>query len=370
MDRYQKVEKPRAEQPINENEIRITSQGRMRNYITYAMTLLQEKGSSEVVFKAMGRAINKTVTIVELIKRRIVGLHQITSIGSTDITDTWEPLEEGLLPLETTRHVSMITVTLSKTELDTSSIGYQPPLPADQVKAATEFEYEGEGSPTARGRGRGRRGRGRGRSGPVPGESEDVEWDARRDFTRGRGRGRGRNFRGRGRGSYNNNNGGYVDDRYDGGNNQEAPMQQGRGEYEDVEWDAPRDFPRGRGRGRGRNFRGRGRGGYGNNGGYVDDQYDGGYNQESPMQQGRGEYEDVEWDAPREYTRGRGRGRGRNFRGRGRGGYDNNGGYVDDQYDGGYNQEAPAHQGRGTTTTFTTCSIMKTASVTFHIHMK
>ena len=78
----------------------------------------------------MGRAINKTVTIVELIKvflsmctcllmdfifglllkesdnvlhvllmqRRIVGLHQITSIGSTDITDMWEPLEEGLLP--------------------------------------------------------------------------------------------------------------------------------------------------------------------------------------------------------------------------------------------------------------------------------
>lgn len=29
---------------------------------------LQEKGSNEIVFKAMGRAINKTVTIVELIK--------------------------------------------------------------------------------------------------------------------------------------------------------------------------------------------------------------------------------------------------------------------------------------------------------------
>lgn len=41
MDRYQKVEKPRAETPIDENEIRITSQGRMRSYITYAMTLLQ-----------------------------------------------------------------------------------------------------------------------------------------------------------------------------------------------------------------------------------------------------------------------------------------------------------------------------------------
>ncbi|KAK1274907.1 Polyadenylate-binding protein RBP47C [Acorus gramineus] len=98
MDRYQRVEKPREETPINENEIRITTQGRMRNYITYATGLLQEKGSDEIVLKAMGRAINKTVMIAELIKRRIVGLHQNTSIGSNDITDMWEPLEEGLLP--------------------------------------------------------------------------------------------------------------------------------------------------------------------------------------------------------------------------------------------------------------------------------
>lgn len=41
MDRYQRVEKPKAGTPINENEIRITTQGRMRNYITYATTLLQ-----------------------------------------------------------------------------------------------------------------------------------------------------------------------------------------------------------------------------------------------------------------------------------------------------------------------------------------
>ena len=41
MDRYQRVEKPKTETPINENEIRITTQGRMRNYITYATTLLQ-----------------------------------------------------------------------------------------------------------------------------------------------------------------------------------------------------------------------------------------------------------------------------------------------------------------------------------------
>ncbi|KAL6504788.1 hypothetical protein OROHE_023546 [Orobanche hederae] len=41
MDRYQKVEKPKSDSPINQNEIWITSQGRMRSYITYAMALLQ-----------------------------------------------------------------------------------------------------------------------------------------------------------------------------------------------------------------------------------------------------------------------------------------------------------------------------------------
>ena len=35
----------------------------------------QDKGSDEIVFKAMGRAINKTVTIVELIKVRcLIGI--------------------------------------------------------------------------------------------------------------------------------------------------------------------------------------------------------------------------------------------------------------------------------------------------------
>ncbi|XP_038973574.1 ribonuclease P protein subunit p25-like protein isoform X1 [Phoenix dactylifera] len=244
MDRYQRVEKPREETPINENEIRITTQGRMRSYITYATNLLQEKGLNEIVFKAMGRAINKTVMIVELIKRRIIGLHQNTAIGSTDITDTWEPLEEGLLPLETTRHVSLVAITLSKKELDTSSVGYQPPLPTDQVKPLVEFDYDGEGSPAGRGRGRGGRGRGRARGNGTM-DYGDGGWD-----NRGRGYGRGGYPRGRGRGFWGRGRGGGYGGRPDyqqdmGGYNGEAPLPvQGR--------------VAGRGRGRGQT-RGRGR---------------------------------------------------------------------------------------------------------------
>ncbi|XP_072978028.1 uncharacterized protein [Typha angustifolia] len=246
MDRYQRVEKPREDTPIKENEIRITTQGRMRSYITYATSLLQEKGSDEIVFKAMGRAINKTVMIVELVKRRIVGLHQNTAISSTDITDTWEPLEEGLLPLETTRHVSMITITLSKKELDKTSVGYQSPLPEDQVKPLVQFDYEGEELPAGRGRGHGGRGRGRARGNGVT-DFGDGGWDNRAHEygTNGYARGRGRNFRGRGRRGYN----GHPDYQQEaGGYNDEAPAP--------TQW-------RGRGRGRGPT-RGRGRDGRSN----------------------------------------------------------------------------------------------------------
>eukprot|EP00245_Coleochaete_scutata_P004443 TRINITY_DN17065_c0_g1_i1.p1 TRINITY_DN17065_c0_g1~~TRINITY_DN17065_c0_g1_i1.p1 ORF type:complete len:238 (+),score=38.33 TRINITY_DN17065_c0_g1_i1:151-864(+) len=219
MDRYTRVEKPRMEEAITENEVRITTQGKMRNYITYTTTAFQEKGVQEIVLKAMGRAINKTVTIAEIIKRRIPGLHQITSIGSTDITDVWEPLEEGLRQLETTRHVSTITITLSTKELDKNATGYQPPLPEDQVKPYTDMEgFDDDAYPRTRGRGRsgGFRGAngnntmgGRGRGG-FQGLDHSVQdyvptgVDAVPKYYtgRGQGRGRGRSNNNRGRGQY------------------------------------------------------------------------------------------------------------------------------------------------------------------------
>ncbi|KAM3361209.1 ATP-dependent RNA helicase A-like isoform X2 [Capsicum annuum] len=216
MDRYEKVQKPRNESPIKENEIRITTQGRLRNYITYATNLLlQEKGSKEIALKSMGRAISKTVMIAELIKRKIAGLHQITSIGSTDITDTWEPVEEGLLPLETTRHVSVITIILSKKVLDTSSIGYQPPIPANQVRPLTEYDYGG----------------GRLNNDGGLGYGGDAGWKGGRGYNgRGRTGGRGGGYRGRG-----NNYGGVAGS---------MPIQgQGRGQGQGQ--------VQGRGRGRG-----------------------------------------------------------------------------------------------------------------------
>ncbi|XP_044461956.1 probable H/ACA ribonucleoprotein complex subunit 1 isoform X2 [Mangifera indica] len=246
MDRYQKVEKPRTETAISENELRITAQGRLRNYISYAISLLQDKGANEIILKATGRAINKTVMIAELLKRRIVGLHQNTSTGSIDITDMWEPLEEGLLPLETTRQVSVITITLSKKELDSSSLGYQPPIPTDQVKPLIEYN----GVPGMRGSVRRDQHQGKnGATGNGVVEYSDGYWDGGRGYGgRGGGDARGRSLRGRGRW-------------YGGGN-----MRLGSG-YENG-YGRSADFPQGRGHGRGRV---RGSGGRGRGQGFTSD---------------------------------------------------------------------------------------------------
>lgn len=41
------------------------SSGRMRHYVQYGLTLLQEKGHASILLRAMGRAINKSVAIGE-----------------------------------------------------------------------------------------------------------------------------------------------------------------------------------------------------------------------------------------------------------------------------------------------------------------
>lgn len=255
MDKYRRVEKPKADGDIKENDIRITTQGKMRNYISYATKLFQEKQATEVILKAMGRAINKTVTIAEIIKRRIPGLHQITRMDSTDITDVWEPLEDGLDRVETVRHVSSIQITLSTKQLDTSDIGYQPPLSADQVKPLST--YEGPARPRVRGRGRFSRG-GRGGAQPQPGGEQLTITPLEQRPRRG-GRGRGRGFSD----APHQNQQPHQPQQAAPQQPQNAP-QQGHQNFQGPPRGGFRSYRGGRGgirgRGRGRGMRGRGRG--------------------------------------------------------------------------------------------------------------
>ncbi|KAL9654719.1 hypothetical protein ABK040_008516 [Willaertia magna] len=210
------------------NEIRITGQGRSRNIITYAVALLdptllpkdekvventtnqsssQQQQYDAVVLKAMGKAIQKAVTIAEVLKRRVPNLHQITSIESQTIEDQYAPQEEGLDTKTQTRIKSSITITLSKKPIDKSHVGYQEPIPLDQVVAQQQL-------PTAVGtRRRSFRGRDRGQSQQQ--QQGRGTRGGRGGFRGGRGQRRG-GFRGGNRGGGLSNRGGQR--RFRGGN--------------------------------------------------------------------------------------------------------------------------------------------------------
>ncbi len=49
-----------------------------------------------------------------------------------EIVDRYEPIMEGLDPIEQRRRVTAVNITLSKQSLDTTDIGYQQPLTKEE----------------------------------------------------------------------------------------------------------------------------------------------------------------------------------------------------------------------------------------------
>eukprot|EP00527_Entomoneis_sp_CCMP2396_P006758 CAMPEP_0198149376 /NCGR_PEP_ID=MMETSP1443-20131203/46225_1 /TAXON_ID=186043 /ORGANISM="Entomoneis sp., Strain CCMP2396" /LENGTH=111 /DNA_ID=CAMNT_0043814383 /DNA_START=419 /DNA_END=754 /DNA_ORIENTATION=+ len=83
----------------------------------------------------MGRAINKAVTIAEILKRKMP-LHQWNNLSSVEMVDVYEPVEEGLDVVTSRRYVSCLQITLSLTLAnanDTMHPGYQPPLAEEEM---------------------------------------------------------------------------------------------------------------------------------------------------------------------------------------------------------------------------------------------
>lgn len=133
-DKYRVV--PREKTPIKDDEIRIASDGSMPRYVTYALQLFMRQGFKGITIKATGTAITVAITLAEIIKRRILNLHQVNTIGVTTISDTYEPLEEGLDQIVRERGVAFIEILLTTdaSSVDASAPGYQPPIDQSLVK--------------------------------------------------------------------------------------------------------------------------------------------------------------------------------------------------------------------------------------------
>jgi len=203
--KYRRKRNTTSDQPsIEDNEVRITTQGRVKRYVDYAVRLLigpqekeveqeqEEKGTENeektsttkqfdtIVLKATGRAIYSAVTTAEVVKRKVANLHQMTKLDTLEMVDVWEPLEEGLKEVKTSRRVASICIVLSRSEsaVEVNAVGYQEPIPAESIGT-------NRGGDRFRGRG-GDRFRGRG------GNRDNLQFDNRRQNRNFNPMGRGR----------------------------------------------------------------------------------------------------------------------------------------------------------------------------------
>jgi DNA-binding protein Alba len=106
--------------------MRVTENGKTRNYIAGAMELF-DKGAEEIVLFARGRAINKLVTVAEIIKQRCdFLLDQSNEISCQELeseddeqqeengVSTAEPEQEPQAESKPKKFQSILTITLRR----------------------------------------------------------------------------------------------------------------------------------------------------------------------------------------------------------------------------------------------------------------
>ncbi|KAF7663464.1 hypothetical protein LDENG_00211070 [Lucifuga dentata] len=119
-------------------EMRVKEGSKIRNLMGFAMARMQgEKGGSrggvsgeglrQVIFTGSGRAVTKTITCAEIMKRKVGSLHQLTKLRYKVVKEVWESNEGGTSEMTVHRTVPSISILLSKDPLDPQEPGYQPP---------------------------------------------------------------------------------------------------------------------------------------------------------------------------------------------------------------------------------------------------
>lgn len=136
-------------------EMRVKEGSKIRNLMGFAMARIQgEKGPSggglrQVVFTGSGRAVTKTITCAEIMKRKVGSLHQLTKLQYKVVKEVWESSEGATPQMTVHRTVPSISILLSKDPLDPQEPGYQPP---ESLGALWEEKERAEPSSQAAGK--------------------------------------------------------------------------------------------------------------------------------------------------------------------------------------------------------------------------
>ncbi|XP_012993752.1 ribonuclease P protein subunit p25b [Esox lucius] len=119
-------------------EMRVKEGSKIRNLMGFAMARMQgdvagaggdSGGGSlrQVIFSGSGRAVTKTITCTEIMKRKVGCLHQLTKLRYKGVREVWESQEGGASEMTVHRTIPSISILLSKDPLDPQEPGYQPP---------------------------------------------------------------------------------------------------------------------------------------------------------------------------------------------------------------------------------------------------
>ncbi|XP_028264567.1 ribonuclease P protein subunit p25a [Parambassis ranga] len=114
--------------------MRVKEGSKIRNLLRFATLRMQGEGRDsagtllrQVVFSGSGRGVTKTITCVEILKRKVEGLHQVSKLYYKTIHEVWESPQQGAPGTTMERTVPAICILLSKDPLDPQEPGYQPP---------------------------------------------------------------------------------------------------------------------------------------------------------------------------------------------------------------------------------------------------
>ncbi|CAO3622268.1 unnamed protein product [Cunninghamella echinulata] len=117
------------EAPPADNEIRITQTLKIQQAVEIGLNKIKEH--SHIVLVGKGKHINKSITIVEIVKRKMNGsLHQYNQIGTVTSTESWSPSpDEDIDSITVDKKLPVMIIHLSTKKLpELESIsGYQPP---------------------------------------------------------------------------------------------------------------------------------------------------------------------------------------------------------------------------------------------------
>eukprot|EP00730_Choanoeca_flexa_P014234 TRINITY_DN6147_c0_g2_i1.p1 TRINITY_DN6147_c0_g2~~TRINITY_DN6147_c0_g2_i1.p1 ORF type:complete len:155 (+),score=29.28 TRINITY_DN6147_c0_g2_i1:166-630(+) len=117
------------------NCIRIINSTKISKAVTRVLNQLESEG--HVYLEAVGTALTKLVSISEIAKRKRAGVHQVNTPFLTKVIDIWTPnpgSEPSLDLFRVQRNQPSLRVLLSQQPIDPTTLGYQPPLPQDELE--------------------------------------------------------------------------------------------------------------------------------------------------------------------------------------------------------------------------------------------